>query len=136
MRLTPICMPLRFCYVEYEGICLVIIGNPTLYQNHVVRSEDSNLKKAYNQLRAKGDRWSKGEDYCNVFPSERPLIKKKSQNIAGLQLVDLIASGQKLETIEKKGNGAPLPKAIDRFTKRVNDIVRPMVNPYGQYFLV
>jgi hypothetical protein len=98
-------------------------------------NEDDDLKKAYKELRTIGDRWSKGEEYCTVFPLEPITTKKKSQNVAGLQIVDLIAYGQTLETIVN-GN-APLPiKSIGKFTRRVNDAVRPMVNPYGQYFLV
>lgn len=97
--------------------------------------EDADLRRAYQGLRTIGDKWSSGEEYCRVFPSEAMIIKKKSQNIAGLQIVDLIAYGQTLETIAK-GN-APLPtRGIGGFTQRVNDAVRPLVNRYGQYFLV
>jgi hypothetical protein len=98
------------------------------------KNEDHLLREAYTDLRENGDRWSPCEKYFNSYPENELFIKRKDQNIAGLQIVDLVAYGQKLETISKAD--APLPVEITPFTQRVNDAIRPMVNKYGQYFLV
>lgn len=97
-------------------------------------TEDNKLRQAYNELKIKGDRWGKPEEYNRCFPSNSLFFGHKSHNIAGLQVVDLLAYGQKLETIAKRGG--IIPTKISTFTKRVNEAVYPMVNPYGQYLLV
>lgn len=95
--------------------------------------DDKELKKSYNELRYVGDRWSLPEDYQAVYPIEDLKTRRKDQNVGGLQLADLMACGQKLETIKKEK--MPLPREISPFTKRLNSTIKPFVNPYGQYLL-
>jgi len=98
--------------------------------------EDTQLKEAYLKLRTVGPRnkrYGTAQGYQKAFPAEHLIVKRKDENVAGLQIADLLAAGQKLATIEKEGK--PLPRPPGRFTKQLNSIIQPMINEYGQYLL-
>ncbi len=96
--------------------------------------DDKELKKSYNELRYEGDHWSPPEDYQAVYPVKDLRTRRKDQNVAGLQLADLIACGQKLETLDKEN--MPPPAQLSSFAKRLNSTIKPVINPYGQYLIV
>ncbi len=98
--------------------------------------EDKQLKEVYCRLRTigpKNKRYGAAEEYKKVFPAKTLVVKKKYENLAGLQIADLIAAGQKLLTIEE--NGRPLPRPLSKFTKQINSTIEPMINRYGRYLL-
>jgi len=95
--------------------------------------EDGQIREAYCSLRLKGDKWGKGTDYQSVFPDEELKVKRKSNNVVGLQIADLIAAGQKLAIIQK--HNKPLPSEMSQFTEGVNSIIKPIINDFGQYLL-
>jgi len=98
--------------------------------------EDKQLKEAYLKLRTVGPRnkrFGTAQEYREAFPAEALIVRKKGENVAGLQIADLLAAGQKLEIIEE--NGKPLPKPLSKFTKQVNSAIAPMINRYGKYLL-
>ena len=97
------------------------------------KTEDDQIIRAYKQLRACGSHFGDGPYYREHFPSEDLIIKKKNQNIAGLQIADMLAYGEKAMTIQL--NGRPMPRPMSGFTKRINEIVNKMVNRYGRYML-
>ena len=50
------------------------------------RKEDDQIVRAYESLREHGSTYGDGEYYREFFPSEDLIIKRKDQNIAGLQI--------------------------------------------------
>jgi hypothetical protein len=95
--------------------------------------EDNQLLAAYVDLRANGSHWGAGNEYRDVYPLDILLFRRKNQNIAGLQIADLIAAEQKALTVQEKGR--PLPRGISAFGQRLNDAIASKVNRYGRYFL-
>ena len=97
-------------------------------------NEDNQLLASYVELRANGSYLAPADRYRTSFPEERLLFRKKEHNVAGLQLVDLIAAEQKLLTIEEANR--PLPRPIGPFGTALNEAIAGKVNRYGRYFLV
>ena len=99
-------------------------------------TEDKRLKEVYRKLRTDGPQnkqWGTAEGYREAFPAEELIVRKKSANVAGLQIADLVAAGQKLETLDK--GGKPLQKPMTDFTKQLNSTIAPMINEFGRYLM-
>lgn len=97
-------------------------------------TEDRKLQGAYDKLRTHGpSKYGTAQEYQEAFPAEDLIVKRKNQNIAGLQIADLLVHGQTLATIIKAKK--PVPVQLSHFTKRLHSVVSPMINPYGQYLL-
>jgi hypothetical protein len=96
--------------------------------------EDQQIMKAYLGLRSVGSYYGDtGDYYKKAYPAEKLVIKRKDNNIAGLQLADVFAYGQKVQTILE--GKRPFSRPLGGFTKRLNDVVDKMVNRYGRYLL-
>jgi len=95
--------------------------------------EDNQLLASYIDLRANGSYWGSGEQYREVFPLDRLLFRRKGQNVAGLQIADLVAAEQKALAVQEAGK--PLPRVISAFGQRLNDAIASKVNQYGRYLL-
>lgn len=95
--------------------------------------EDNQLLASYIEFRADGDQWGSGAEYQEVFPEERLLFRRKDQNIAGLQIADMVAAEQKLLTVSEAT--LPLPRTIGAFGARINEAIEAKVNQYGRYLL-
>ncbi|MBI2166551.1 MAG: DUF3800 domain-containing protein [Chloroflexi bacterium] len=96
-------------------------------------TEDNQLLASYISLRTEDSVYATAAECKAVFPNERLLFKRKDQNIAGLQIADLIAAEQKLLTVQEKGR--PLPRNIGEFGEKVNKAIEGKVNQYGRYLL-
>ena len=95
--------------------------------------EDQQIVNAYMGLRTVGSFYGDANYYKKAYPAETLMIKRKDTNIAGLQLADIIAFGQKVQTVLE--NNRPFTRPLGGFTKRLNKAVSPMVNQYGRYLL-
>ena len=96
--------------------------------------EDQQIKKAYTDLITEGSYFGhSGEYYRTAYPAKGLSVRRKDTNVAGLQLADVIAFGQKVQTI--LDNGRTFPRPLSDFTKRLNAVVDKLVNRYGRYFL-
>ena len=96
--------------------------------------EDQQIMKAYRELRETGSYYGDtGEYYQKAYPEKELIIKRKDNNVAGLQLADVMAFGQKVQTVldYKK----PFSRPLGDFTKKLNDVADKMVNRYGRYLL-
>ena len=96
------------------------------------KNQNEQIMNAYQKLKEKGSRYGNAQEYREAFPDNLE-IWKKDYNIAGLQIADLLAAGQKLEILMKKN--CPLSHPPSDYTRRLNKVVSVMVNPYGQYLL-
>lgn len=95
--------------------------------------EDKQLTKAYEELRENGSHYGDGEYYCKAFPQNELLIRRKDTNVAGLQIADVMAYGQKVRIILEKKK--PFLHPLGQFDAKLNKIVDKMVNNYGSYLL-
>lgn len=95
--------------------------------------EDEAIKSAYRELRATGSTYGDGLYYRECYPEDNLMVRKKSENVAGLQIADLLAYPQKILTIQ--ASGKPYPTAASAYTQKVNHAARRMVNQYGRYML-
>ncbi len=96
--------------------------------------EDAKLQRAFNYIREKGfTKFGTGEGYCQAFPDDKLQFRTKIHNVAGLQLADLIAYGQKVKTLAL--NNKPYHKPASPFTNMLNEVIEPKVNRYGRYLL-
>jgi hypothetical protein len=96
--------------------------------------EDVKIQKAFEYIRQNGfTEYGTAEGYCEAFPNAKINFRTKIHNVAGLQLADLIAYGQKVKTILDKGK--PYHKMPSDFTNRLNEAIESSVNRYGRYYL-
>ena len=95
--------------------------------------EDKQLLEAYKALRINGSKFATADQYKATFLGDGLLFRRKYQNVAGLQLADLVAADQKLLTVQEAKR--PMPHAIGPFGRRLNAIVARKVNRYGRYLL-
>jgi hypothetical protein len=115
-------------YLNYYGI------NSDIMAEARGKVEDRNIQRAFENIRSNGfTNFGTADVYCEAFPDDHILFRTKVHNVAGLQLADLIAYGQKLKTIEE--NKKLYHKPPSEFTKNINEIIEPKVNRYGRYLL-
>jgi hypothetical protein len=80
---------------------------------------DRELKSAYQDIYANGTEWVSGEVFQQHLTSKELKLKRKVDNIAGLQLADLIAHPSYKATLLRQ-KGEPLP---DSFSGRIAAIL-------------
>ena len=95
--------------------------------------EDMQLLTAYQDMRQNGSTYGAAGAYRATYPEDDLMFRRKDQNVAGLQLADLIAADQKLLTINEAHR--PLPHAVGPFGIRLSQVIENKVNRYGRYFL-
>ena len=97
------------------------------------RTEDQQIMEAYRNLREVGDFFGTPEQYGEVYPEDNLVVRRKETNVTGLQLADVIAFGQKVQTILE--NNKPFSRPLSNFNEQLNSVVDRMVNQYGRYLL-
>ncbi len=96
--------------------------------------EDAKLQQAFAIIRERGfTNYGTGEAYCHAFPDDKLKFRTKIHNVAGLQIADLIAYGQKVKTLLE--NNKPYHKPASPFTILLNAAIESSVNKYGRYLL-
>lgn len=95
--------------------------------------EDRQIKEAYVKLITQGSYFGDGAHYQRAYPEKELIVKPKNTNIAGLQLADIFAFGQKVQTILE--NNRPFPRPLGNFDKQLTSVVGGLVNRFGRYFL-
>lgn len=95
--------------------------------------EDALLLREYEEFRQHGDDRVTGERVRATYP-ETLQFRRKDQNIAGLQIADLLAYPQKMDIVER--NGLPMHAAPGAFSRRLNVALEPKIRGrYGRYLL-
>jgi hypothetical protein len=84
------------------------------------KTEDHQLKAAFRTLHEHGDWYCRASTYQNHLTSRDIKLKPKSENIAGLQLADLLAHPAKLRCILNHGTCPHIQES--RFGKQVADL--------------
>ena len=97
------------------------------------RREDAQLLREYEEFRQHGDDRRAGEEVRATYPDTLQ-FRRKDQNIAGLQIADLLAYPQKMDIVER--NGRPMHAALGAFSRRLNVALEPKIRGhYGRYLL-
>jgi hypothetical protein len=94
--------------------------------------EDLALKKVYRRIWEDGTYFISAEEFQKVLNSRELKVKYKDQNIAGLQLADLIAHPSKLYILSSKGKISQSPTS---FGVRLAQLFQSKYNPYGKVLL-
>jgi hypothetical protein len=95
--------------------------------------EDGQLQAAYDRLRTSGTYWRAASEYRSAYPNNRLLFRRKEFNVAGLQIVDLLAAGLKLDVLIRRGK--PVAHPMGRFDQSLVNVVQSKINRYGRYLL-
>ena len=132
--------PYLYCLIvllnRVRGYLQIKKGQADVLAESRGHNEDNKIKTVYSTLLNKGPNkptYGKASEYRAVFPKYDLMVKRKDQNIAGLQIADVLAHGQKLLTILE--NNKPLPRPISAFGSQINNVANKMVNDYGRYML-
>jgi hypothetical protein len=97
------------------------------------RVEDLKIINAFKTLCEKGSLYGTGNYYKQAYPKDELIMKCKVNNVAGLQIADLVAYGQKVQTI--KENKCLFSRDLEGFTKKLNAEANSLVNQWGRYLL-
>lgn len=98
------------------------------------RKTDVALQKQYTRLRTVGSGERPAEEYEAAYPCPQLDIRKKSENIGGLQVADLVASEQKQQTLIE--NQLPISRPLSPFQTKMIAAVEPkVILPYGRVLI-
>jgi hypothetical protein len=115
-------------YLNYHGLQADVMAEAR------GKVEDAKIQRAFEYIRQNGfTDYGTPEGYCEAFPDGEIKFRTKIHNVAGLQLADLIAYGQKVKTVVDRGR--PYHKPASDFTNKLNAVIEPNVNRYGRYLL-
>jgi hypothetical protein len=90
--------------------------------------EDIRLKRSFFRLWSEGTEYMNPERFHNVFTSKQLKVKPKANNIAGLQLADLIAHSSRNEILEENGL---LDRPLPPFGMKVIEILQMKYYQHG-----
>ena len=97
------------------------------------KREDAQLLRKYEEFRQHGDDRLSGAEVRATYPDTLQ-FRRKDQNIAGLQIADLLAYPQKMDIAER--NGRPMHAELSAFSRRLNLALEPKIRGrYGRYLL-
>ena len=104
---------LDFMLQRYSGFLNHINGVGDVMVESRGGTEDKLLKNAYRHIFTHGDMHHRAIFYKRVLTTKELKLKRKNENIAGLQLSDLLASAVKKDTLYRYGDIEPLLHTFD-----------------------
>lgn len=96
--------------------------------------EDAQLSRAYSNLYTSGDYYFPSAEFRAAYPNPQITIRKKNENISGLQIADLLAAGQKELTIME--SSLPLIRPPSLMTQSVNRALASRIDRRYQRYLL
>ena len=97
------------------------------------RREDAQLLREYEEFRQYGDERRTGAEVTATYPDIMQ-FRRKDQNIAGLQIADLLAYPQKMDIVRR--NQRPMHAELSSFSNELNAAIDPKIRGhYGRYLL-
>ncbi|MFH1741122.1 MAG: DUF3800 domain-containing protein [bacterium] len=99
--------------------------------------EDRRLKDSFLRLWQRGTEYIAAESFQQVLTSKQLKVKTKANNIAGLQLTDILAHPSRSEILDEQGM---LGRSLGTYAKRIIDISQSKYDHvdgrvYGKKFL-
>ncbi len=108
--------PYHYCLTvlleRYRGFLLAAGGHGDVMAESRGGSEDMELKRIYQELYERGTQFLSAETFQGVLTSRELKLKKKTANIAGLQLADLLAYPLKQDILINDGITGVTPGAF------------------------
>lgn len=95
--------------------------------------EDMTLKDIYTKVWENGTRFRSRQEMQNVLTSRRLKLKRKEQNVGGLQVADLLAYPAREDVLMQ--NQRSLSHACAPFTQQVHRLLSTKCNAYGRVLL-
>lgn len=96
-------------------------------------TEDTELGEVYSEVYLRGTFYHSADEFQRYLTSRELKLKKKQQNIAGLQMADLLAAPSKMDILAEK---APkLCPPFGAYTQQLIAAMTPKYNPYGRVLL-
>jgi hypothetical protein len=89
------------------------------------RSEDNELKNAFDRLLVDGTQWRSADFFKGVLTDHTLKTARKSSNIAGLQLADLLVYPSKEDVLAEHGR-IPVPQGV--FREKLGKVMRHSYN--------
>jgi hypothetical protein len=83
--------------------------------------EDKDLKDAYRKVYREGTMWQPSKLFCNTLTSHEIKIKLKEDNIAGLQVADLVVKDSTYQILEEHGRLSSKPNSYRRRLLKILD---------------
>ena len=97
------------------------------------KKENSDLLEFYLRLRETGVNELKADLFKTLMPKESLLFGKKQNNIAGLQVADIIAAEQKILAVQEAKGPESYP--IGTYGQRINEAISDKLVPDGRKLL-
>lgn len=127
--------PYHYCLTvlleRYRGWLTHVGGRGDVMAEGRGGTEDMMLKAVYREIMEKGTQYLSAQQMQDALTSLELKVKRKEQNIAGLQVTDLLAYPARIDILVRNNR-------MDRrggFTKEINDVLDTKYNPYGRTFL-
>ena len=125
---------------RYCGWLNLISGTGDVLAESRGGREDQSLKAAYKAVFTGGTRYRPSEFFHSSLTTKELKIKKKDQNIAGLQIADLLAYPARRQILHGRGIGTPLTGFTRTLAEHLEpkynrQVYRGYVEGYGKIFL-
>ena len=128
-----------WCFDPYHYCLAVLLERYTLYLERVGASgdamaesrggrEDRRLKASFHRLCTHGTQYLPGDLFRSRLTSSQLKVKPKANNIAGLQLADLVAHPSRNEILNEQ---ALLPRPLAPFAVSVIEILQSKYDQQG-----
>jgi hypothetical protein len=113
---------LRFILERYRAMLYYRGGRGDVLVESRGKVEDSRLKKTYERLYNHGTGYQSADDMQAVLTSKELKFARKSANIAGHQIADLVANPARRSLLQEFRAEPPMPGT---FSQRVIETIRP-----------
>ena len=120
---------LRFLLERYRGYLVFKRARGDVLAEGRGGKEDMALKRAYAEIWRSGTYYISAQEFQKVLTSRELKVKRKEQNIAGLQLADLLAHPSRLYILSSRGRVAPPQPS---FSTRLIQLFRGKFDLLGQ----
>lgn len=128
--------PYHYCLTvlleRYRGFLNSVGGHGDVMAESRGGTEDMELKRVYQEIHERGTQFLSAESFQQVLTSREIKLKKKTANIAGLQVADLLAFPLKQDMLIKDGISGVSPGP---FGERLCQAVEGRENAYSRKLL-
>ena len=120
--------PYHYCLAVLVERCVYLLNRRGVRGDVIAESrggkEDRRLKESFVRLLEKGSGYANGAQIVGALTSRQLKVKQKSNNLAGLQLADLVAHPSRNETLSENGHDvtvAPFASKVIAILQRKYD---------------
>ncbi len=127
--------PYHYCLTvlmeRYRGWLSAVGGKGDVMAESRGGAEDLELKGVYREVMEDGTAYLSAQQMQDTLTSMELKVKKKHQNISGLQVADLLAYPAKIDILIRNNR----MDSQGRFAEQVSGVLNAKYNQYGRTFL-